>query len=48
MPEHPQSFYSRLFPQQWGGYPKKLMSQLADFIEDTPQNRGDRPRQLPE
>jgi hypothetical protein len=47
MPARPRSFYSRLFPDQYGGYPKKAMSDLADWMEDTKTHRGDRPRVIP-
>jgi hypothetical protein len=49
MPEKQQSpqFYSRLC-DEWTNYPRRLMRQLADWIEDTPDHRGDRPLATPE
>ena len=47
MPARPRSFYSRLFPDQYGGYPKKSVSGLSDWMEDTKEHRGDRPRAIP-
>lgn len=46
MPERPRSFYSRLFPD-WKHFEKGVMSQLADWMEDTPEHRGRRPRAVP-
>jgi hypothetical protein len=45
MPEKPRSFYSRLFPGEWDGYPDKAMSELADWMAW--EHKGTRPRRVP-
>jgi hypothetical protein len=44
MPEHPRSFYSRLFPHELSKYPPEVMAGLAARLEDTSEHRGDRTR----
>jgi hypothetical protein len=41
------SFYSRLFPDQYGGYPRKIMADLADRLKDVDADKRDRPRAVP-
>lgn len=47
MAEQCQSFYSRLFPDDFVHYPKEVMAELADWMEDTPQHRAGRLRATP-
>src|SRR6266404_4503609 len=47
MPKEPLSFYSRLFPDQYGGYPRKVMTDLADRLKDVDADKRDRPRAVP-
>src|SRR5260370_33739472 len=41
------SFYSRIFTSEYGGYSKQTMVDLANWIKDTAEHRGDRPRAIP-
>jgi len=45
MPEKPRSFYSRLFPGEWDGYPNSAISELADWMAW--EHKGSRPRRVP-
>ena len=47
MPERPRSFYSRLVTDKLNHYPASVMTQLADWMEDTDTHRGNRRRAVP-
>jgi hypothetical protein len=47
MPSQSDSFYSRVFPSEYGGYPRQNMVDLANWIKDTAEHRCNRPRSIP-